>query len=252
MTLDQEITLCVCTYNSSSTLEHCLTSLRGSLPNARLIVIDHMSADNTVTIALKHNAEVYKEDVGLGWARQLCIDKVATPYFAFVDSDVELVDRGFFRKAVRILEDRRVGAVVGMSRGHIFAFGLPASLLVLRKADFQGQIIPKWIDARETFYIQRRLDELGLKTVYIKDAMIHRSQFRRYKPEWEGANTRLMDSDVLKELLFSLGVIILISLNSKNVKNIAYIPFFYLKFLRGFAQPEKWAKLTRRVGGELN
>jgi glycosyltransferase involved in cell wall biosynthesis len=252
VTLDQEITLCVCTYNSSSTLEHCLTSLRGSLANARLIVIDHMSADNTVTIALKHNAEVYKEDVGLGWARQLCIDKVATPYFAFVDSDVELVDRGFFRKAVRILEDRRVGAVVGMSRGHIFAFGLPASLLVLRKTDFQGQIIPKWIDARETFYIQRRLDELGLKTVYIKDAMIHRSQFRRYKPEWEGANTRLLDSDVLKELLFSLGVIILISLNSKNVKNIAYIPFFYLKFLRGFAQPEKWAKLTRRVGGELN
>ncbi|PSO08397.1 hypothetical protein B9Q04_05775 [Candidatus Marsarchaeota G2 archaeon BE_D] len=252
VTLDNQITLCVCTYNSSRTLEHCLTSLRRALPKARLIVVDHMSNDGTVTLALKHNAEVYQESIGLGWARQLCIDKVATPYFAFVDSDVELIDGEFFRKAVKILGDQRIGAVVGMSRGHVFAFGLPASLLVLRKEDFKGQIIPKWIDARETFYIQRRLDELGLKTVYIKDAMIHRSQFRKYKPEWEGANTRLLDSDVLKELLFSLGVIILISLNSKNVKNIAYIPFFYLKFLRGFAQPERWAKLTRSAGGELN
>ncbi len=252
MTLDEDITLCVCTYNSSKTLEQCLASLRDALPRSRLLVVDHMSTDNTIAIALKHNAEVYKENVGLGWARQLCIDMVTTPYFAFVDSDVELIDRGFFRRAVEILEDRRVGAVVGMSRGHTFAFGLPASLLVLRKADFQGEIIPEWIDARETFYIQRRLDELHLKTVYIRDAMIHRSQFRRYKPEWEGANTRLLDSGVLRELLFSLGVIILISLNSKNIKNIAYIPFFYLRFLRGFAQPERWAKLTRRAGGELS
>ncbi|MEM3711323.1 MAG: glycosyltransferase family A protein, partial [Thermoprotei archaeon] len=195
MRLDDQITLCVCTYNSSATLERCLSSLRAVLPDARLIVVDHESSDGSVELALKYKAEVYTEHVGLGWARQLCIDLVSTEYFAFVDSDVELLDAGFFRRAIEALKDSNIGAVVGTSLGHRFAFGLPASLLVLRKRDFNGKIIPKWIDARETFYIQRRLDQLGLKTVYIRDAMIHRSQFRRYKPEWEGANTRLLHSN---------------------------------------------------------
>jgi glycosyltransferase involved in cell wall biosynthesis len=223
-----------------------MSSLRAALPRSRIIVVDHHSVDTSVSIAKKYGAEIHFEGVGLGWARQLCIDMVDTPYFAFVDSDVEVTDPRFFCRALELLGNPSVGAVVGMSKGHRLAFGLPASLLVLRRADFQGKVIPPWIDARETFYIQKRLDQLGLKTVYVYDAMIHRSQYRLYKPEWEGANTRLLETNPLRELLFSLGVIILISLNSRNIKNIAYIPIFYLKFLRGFAHPARWVKLDRR------
>ena len=139
------------------------------------------------------------ENVGLGRARQLCFENVSTKYIVFVDSDVEILAQDFIRRSVQGLENNVIGAVVGMSLGHKFAYGLPASLLVLRKRDFLGKIVPDYIDARETFFIQKRLDSEGLKTMYIFGAMKHSSQFRKYKPEWEGANTRILPSSMLKE-----------------------------------------------------
>jgi len=53
-----------------------------------------------------------------------------------------------------------------------------------------------------------------------------------------------------RELLFALKVILLLSLNSRNVKNILYVPVFYLKFLYGFVKPEPWLRMKRGVSGE--
>ncbi len=119
----------------------------------------------------------------------------------------------------------------------------------MRKRDFKGRVIPDFIDARETYFIERRLMRMGLGIVYLSDAMIHRSQFRKFKPEWEGANTRLACGLSLGQLLFAYRVTVLIALNSRSVKNLAYTPIFYLKFLRGFVEPSKWRRL-RRNGGE--
>jgi hypothetical protein len=163
----------------------------------------------------------------------------------FVDSDVEVVDGEFLEKSSRLMSDERVGAVVGLAKGHLFAYGLPASLLVLRRRDFRGTIIPDYIDARETFFIQKRLDGLKLRTAYVRDAIIHRSQFRKYKAEWEGANTRILPSPALKELLFALEVVLLLSLNSRSVRNILYVPIFYARFVRGFVNPRPWLRLQR-------
>ncbi|PSO04521.1 hypothetical protein B9Q12_02280 [Candidatus Marsarchaeota G2 archaeon ECH_B_SAG-G06] len=241
------ITVCVCTYNSGETIESCLTSIKRALPRARLIVVDHESSDETLEVAKKMGAEIYTERIGLGYARQLCFELVRTPFISFVDSDVQIVDKDFFKKALLILsKNPKVGAVVGLSVGHRFAYGLPASLLVLRMENFQGKIIPAYIDARETYFIQKRLEKLGLQTVYLFDSMIHRSRYRKHKPEWEGANTRLLNSSALKELVFAAKVVLLMSLNSRDIKNIAYTPIFYLKFLRGFANPLKWRRLERR------
>jgi glycosyltransferase involved in cell wall biosynthesis len=241
----------VCTYNSSETLETCLASIRRVAPSCRLIVVDHNSEDSTQRIADSYGAEVYLESVGLGFARQICFDLVQTKYLAFVDSDVEIVKASFFELALKRLESPNNGAVVGMAVGHKLAYGLPASLLVLRKQDFPGKVFPDYIDARETHFIQRRLNELGLRTAYVFDSMIHRSQFRKYKPEWEGANTRILKEDSVKELLFALKVVAFMSLNSKNFKNIVYAPVFYLKFLRGFANPAPWLRL-KRVRGDTH
>jgi hypothetical protein len=189
------------------------------------------------------------EDKGLGRARQMCLDLSKTSFVVFVDSDVEILRRDFLEVSLKRFENAKCGAVVGLSNGHRFAYGLPASLLVLRKRDFEGKIIPDYIDARETFFLQRRLDTHGLSTSYVYDAMKHRSEYRKFKPEWEGANTRMLPSSMLSELGFTSKVILLLTLNSKNWTNFAYLPIFYLKFFRGFLFPDKWVRLSRPVNG---
>jgi glycosyltransferase involved in cell wall biosynthesis len=243
--IDDLVTVFVCTYNSASTIAGCLSSVRSALPRARLVVIDHRSTDGTAAMAEEYGVEIHHESVGLGYARQLALDLVRTEYLAFVDSDVEIVESSFFGRALEILGNPMIGAVVGMAVGHRLAYGLPAGLLVLRSRDFRGRIIPEFIDARETFYLVRHLTELGLETSYLADSMVHHSEFREFKPEWEGANTRLAAGVRPRELVYALKVIVLLSINSRSVKNIVYIPLFYLKFLRGFSAPGRWRKLTR-------
>jgi glycosyltransferase involved in cell wall biosynthesis len=240
-----QFTFCVCTYNSGQTLDDCLRSIRNLSNDSRLIVVDHNSQDDTLNQASRYSPEIHKETSGLGYARQLCIDLVDTNLLVFVDSDVQITRRDFLDVSSKVLADERYGAVVGMAQGHRFAYGLPASLLVLRKSDFAGKTIPDYIDARETYFIQRRLDDRQLRTFYVPEAMVHKSQFRRFKPEWEGANTRILPSSKPSELVYALKVIFLMSVNSRRVKNIAYVPIFYLKFLVGFTNPRAWLKLKR-------
>jgi len=248
MAIVNDLTICVCTFNSAKTLEGCLRGVRRAAPGRCLVVVDHHSEDDTVRIARTFNAQVINESEGLGHARQLCFDLTETEFIAFVDSDVEIVRDDFFEIAKRILlAGRGYGAVVGMAVGHRFQYGLPAGLLLLRSGDFPGRLVPDYVDARETFFIKRRLESLGLKIRYVPDSMIHRSQFRKFKPEWEGANTRLLPDSARRQLLFALTTIILLSLNSRSLKTIAYAPMFYLKFLRGFANPNPWIRLNRAV-----
>ncbi len=250
--VNKRLTVCVCTYNSSRTLEACLKSIHQILLGARLIVMDHLSDDRTLEIARVFGAEIYSESVGLGYARQRCIELVKTDFLAFVDSDVEIIDENFFEEALLELENPQVGAVIGMSQRTSLPYGLPAGLLVLRRNDLQGQVIPSSVDARETYYLQSRLDELSLKVSYMPDAMIHRSEYRRYKPEWEGANTRVVCGLSVKELLYAFNVILLMSLNSRSARNSIYIPVFVLKFMKGFVNPEKWRHLKRPVGSQIS
>lgn len=239
------LTVFVCTRNSEATLEKCLLSISRSEPHVKIVVIDQSSVDRTVEIARRLGAEVISHNIGLGYARQLGFDMCKTEHLAFVDSDEEIIQPRFFDVAIGILEDPTAGAVVGMSAGHRFAYGLPMGLLVLRAKDFQGRIIPSSINAREEFYVRRRLRSMGLSVVFVSGAMIHRSQYRRYKPEWEGANTRVVAGFDVGQLVFTAQVVLLQSLNSRSPKNLAYTPLFYLKFLRGFIQPWKWRILRQ-------
>ena len=240
-----DLTAFVCTYNSEATLKACLQSIRRCVPPPRIVVIDQHSSDSSVEIAQMMGAEIRLQDVGLGFARQLCFEIADTECLAFVDSDEEIVAGTFFKKATDLLKDPAVGAVAGMGLGHRFAYGLPMGLLVLRTRDFSGKVIPSSADAREEYFVKKRLVSLGLKTVFVSNAMIHHSRFRRYKPEWEGANTRIVGGVSARQLLFVFGVILLQSLNSRRGKNLVYVPIFYLKFLRGFANPKDWKRIRQ-------
>ncbi|MCL4519252.1 MAG: glycosyltransferase family 2 protein, partial [Thaumarchaeota archaeon] len=87
--MTSEFTFCICTYNSERTLERCLSSIRGLSENSRVIVLDHNSNDRTLEIAARYDASLEKENTGLGFARQRCLDLADTKYIVFVDSDVE-------------------------------------------------------------------------------------------------------------------------------------------------------------------
>ena len=241
----KDFTFCVCTYNSQKTIYSCLSSIRRSYPAAEILVVDHFSNDDTTGIARSFGCRIESEGIGLGFARQRCLDLSNTEYIVFIDSDVEILDSAFLNRAEKAFQSKQNGAVVGLALGHRFSYGLPASLLVIRKSDFEGRLIPNYIDARETYFLQRRLDELQLKTQYVYNAMRHNSQYREYKPEWEGANTRLLPTGAVGELLFASKVMVLLTLNSRSMKNVLYLPIFFLKFFRGFANPGPWIRLKR-------
>jgi glycosyltransferase involved in cell wall biosynthesis len=237
----------VCTFNSERCLSACLDSARRYLPVGRLIVVDHHSTDRTVEIARAHGAELHLEDRGLGFARVLGISLASTELLVVLDSDVIIESSSFYPEATRLLADEKVGAVVGMAIGHRFLYGLPFSLTVIRRGWAASVRVPESINARETFYYRERLRSDGLRIRYVLDAMRHFSHYRGHKPEWEGANTRLAAGLSLYQLAYAFLVVTLIHANSRSPRNMLYTPIFYLKFLRGFSDPQRWRVLDRRV-----
>lgn len=236
------------TFNSAASLEACLRSARASLPVERLLVVDRESTDETRTIALRFGAEFYPEDVGLGRATRLAIEKATSEYVVFLDSDVTVRRTDFCSLAIEKLSDPRVAAVVGGASGHRFLYGLPLSLTVFRRSWIADVAIPSEAQGRETYYIQRALRRGHRRVVYVPDAMEHRSVYRtRNWPEWQGAQTRLAAGMSARELVYSAMVILLIHMNSKRAKDLVYTPVFFGKFLRGFLSPARWRVMDRRL-----
>jgi hypothetical protein len=153
----------------------------------------------------------------------------------------------FFDQAAAAATRPGVGAVVGMAIGHTFRYGLPLSLALLPLNWARAAAIPPSVNARETYYLQAALRRDRRRVAYVLDAMEHRSRFRGHKPEWEGANTRLVAGWSLYQLAYAFAVVLLIHMNSRRARNVLYTPVFYAKFLRGFLHPERWRFLDRRT-----
>ncbi|MEM0158709.1 MAG: glycosyltransferase [Thermoplasmataceae archaeon] len=236
------------TYNSGSTLKRALSSAMAMKGHGRVIVIDHMSVDNTEQICNELGCEYYTENTGLGYATILGIQKSGTPVIVFLDSDVEVLDREFILESAKLLENPKIGAVVGDTMGHPFSYGLPLGLTSFRRADLSRIEMPKEIAGRETYFIQKYMRDKHLKVKYVKNAKIHDSPARKnvHWPEWQGASVRIAGGFNLRELIYSYLVIFLMLLNSRNLKNIAYIPIFQAKFTRGFLSPESWRNFERK------
>jgi glycosyltransferase involved in cell wall biosynthesis len=237
----------VSTFNSAGDLEECLRAARSLLPIHRLIVVDHHSTDATSAIASRWGAEVHEESVGLGYSRTLALSLAETPWVLFLDSDVILRAPSFFEEASRLTRLPGVGAVVGMAMGHSFRYGLPLGLTLLPREWAKAVEIPSDVNARETYFLQEALRRDRRHVAYVLDAMEHRSRYRGHKPEWEGANTRLVAGWSVYQLAYAFAVILLIHMNSRRPRNLAYTPVFYAKFLRGFLDPERWRVLDRRT-----
>lgn len=210
-------------------------------------MVDRNSTDATPAIARDFDAELHREEAGIGLATTRAIELATTPVVLFLDSDVEIVRRDFFREARRALARPRVVAVVGGAVGHPFVYGLPLGLTLLRREWAASVRIPPQQQGAETWYLRHALARDRLRVAYVPEAMVHESVFRgRHWPEWQGANIRTAAGLSPRELAYALCVVLLIHINSRRWRNVLYAPVFYLKFLRGFTQPRRWIVRDRR------
>lgn len=236
------------TFNSADTLESCLSSIKKLVPHNNIIIADHNSTDRTLEIARSFGAEIHSEEVGLGFATNILIKSSRSEYVLFVDGDIEVIRNDFVSIALLELSEHSVGAVVGCGKNHDFLYGLPLGLTMFRRRDIIDARIPDVIQGRETYYLQECLRHKSLKVKYVRDAMIHRSTYRKYRywPEWQGAQIRITPGRHLHQLVFAIPIIFMMHLNSRSVKNYLYSPVFYFKLLKGYVNPEKFKSFDRR------
>ena len=237
----------VATYESARTLPAALAAVRAHVPVHHLIVVDRSSRDSTVEIARSFGAVVLDEQTGLGRARNLALATADTDPVLFVDSDVVLERPDFYTRAVEEFRRPGTAAVVGMSLGHRFRYGLPLGLTLVGRAWALGAGIPDDAQGRETYYLQRAARRQRLTTRYVPDAMRHHGTYRSapHWPEFQGAAIRRSSGGNPRELAYAAVVVLLMHLNSGRVRNVAYSPVFYLKLLRGFTDPARFARLDR-------
>ena len=257
--MENKVDVIIRTFDSESTIGNCLKSVTDYVPANRILIIDHYSKDHTLDIAKRYSCEVFLENEGLGKATTLGIENTTTDMILFVDSDITVKRSDFVKIASELMKNENVGAVVGMSIGHKFSYGLPLGMTLFKRAIIEKVNIPGYVMSRETYVIQKFFREKGLKVKYVPASNVHNPESRKNKnwPEWQGSWVRITSGLSPREVIYSLIVVFLLLSNSRNLRNFLYFPIFQAKLMRGFLEPEKWSKsfradssISRGNGGE--
>jgi glycosyltransferase involved in cell wall biosynthesis len=86
--MTKSLTIGIPCYNESITVGKVITDFRAVFPDARILVIDNASTDNTSAIARAHGAEVVSEPrKGKGYAVQHLFSITESDYLIMVDGD---------------------------------------------------------------------------------------------------------------------------------------------------------------------
>ncbi len=110
---DVEVTIGICTKNSGETISKTLRSIlsqKFELDDVEIIVVDGGSSDYTVDIIKgliidKVNVNIYYDGgKGLGYARQIIVDKAKGKYVLWLDSDV-ILSNSFLNEQYNYLEN---------------------------------------------------------------------------------------------------------------------------------------------------
>ena len=237
----------VATYNSSETLAETLVAARQFVPIHCLIVVDRHSNDGTPEIARGFGAQVIEDELGLGYARNQALRVADTDPVLFLDSDVRITRPDFYATALREFVRPRTAAVVGMSVGHRFRYGLPLGLTLIGRNWALAAAIPDRAQGRETYYLQRAARRSHRTVRYVSEAMVHRGTYRRSPnwPEFQGASIRVASGWNPREVVYAGMVVVLMHMNSGSPRNVLYSPIFFAKILRGYVAPERWGRLDR-------
>ncbi len=247
---EEPVDVLTATFNSAERLEEVFRAVRAHVPVQRLIVIDRFSTDGTAEIARRCGAEVHSLELGVGAAYLRGLELATTEKVLFVDSDVVIVRPDFFVEANRLMAEPGTGAVVGQAVGHRFLYGLPLSLTLVSRELALRAGMSLAAQGQGTYALRQGIRRDHLRIRYVLDAMRHYSAYRQVRswPEWQGAQTRLVAGGHAGELLYSFIVVLLMHMNSRSPRNLAYTPIFWFKFLRGYIDPRRWRYLDRRRG----
>ena len=268
-----DVDVAICTYNSEKYLDECLESIRRYVPFKRLIVVDHYSTDRTVEIAKKHGAEIYFENVGVGYARQLAINQSDADFLLFVDSDVIFYDGLWFEKCARLFKNEklRIGAIgvdtpvkypdwrtkynefwwknVPQLRKLLFH-----NVYFLRRKAIEGIKIPSHLGAFEHIYIKKYVEKRGWKVHVVQANGIHYYDFPDWKGAWLGAGARVFGAVKAKKLPYMLirrvftaplkAVPPAIAYNDPSI--IIHNSRYWFRYLKGWLKPHDYIFLKRQ------
>lgn len=116
------VSIAMCVKNVEHTVKAAVESILNQdypLELIELIIIDGCSSDNTISIIKKslsnHNIkfDIFYEDKGLGYARQIALENSNGKYIIWVDGDIVL-SHNYVRELVRFMENNpRVGIAAG-------------------------------------------------------------------------------------------------------------------------------------------
>jgi len=88
------VSIVIPTYNSSSTLETCLKSVRlQTYPNIEIIVVNNYSTDESVDVAKKYGSMAFQVKALRSMARNYGVAKARGVFVIFVDADMELTPK---------------------------------------------------------------------------------------------------------------------------------------------------------------
>ena len=263
-----KVDVAVCTYQSGKYLEQCLSSIEKTVPVNEFIIVDHYSTDNTLEIARRHNARIFFENVGLGYARQIAIEHVKTPIFLFVDSDVVFYQQDWFYKAVSLFKEADVGGVGIWTPSRlplwrrryadywwkhfpaIRKYGFVNAYLILKKA-IEGIKIPSHLGAYEHVYIKQYIQNRGYKVKVIPVGGMHFYDFPDDKASWLGAGARVFEGvRTLPKFLFRHVLTAPLkavppSLAYKDPTIILRNTEYWIKYLKGWLYPHKYINMKR-------
>ena len=106
------VSVIVPTYNSESTIDICLQSIKNqTYPNIEIIVVDNNSSDNTKKIADMYASKIFSVNMSRSPARNYGAKDSKGDYLFFVDSDMELTPR-VVEECVDKIQEKGIGGVI--------------------------------------------------------------------------------------------------------------------------------------------
>jgi len=187
------------TLNSEKTLQKCLQSIVDQeYPSIEIIIIDGGSLDNTLSIAKKYPARIFKFSGSLGATRQLGINNSSGEIIANWDSDVYIPHKKWLYNAVKTLLQYEYAStlwvynipppnstlvekafawygwnmMLDLAKRSIGFWGGGVSLFKRRMVQEVGGFDVK-VDIGEDFDLARKLSLKGYKVIFYTDYVYH-------------------------------------------------------------------------------
>jgi glycosyltransferase involved in cell wall biosynthesis len=196
-----KVSFCIPTKNEGEFIEDCLKSISTqNYPNIEIIIVDAYSKDKTIEIAKKYGCYVYYDQISLGNARQISIDKSTGEILALWDADTIIPYCDWLKNAVILFKyfnnlstvsPKLIAPDDGSWAQKCYAahsdiifkdriqknrgvFGLGNSLFLKEPVDAVGGLDTSY-NFGEDFILAKRLKDAGYSVAYHNDPVIHNS-----------------------------------------------------------------------------